>query len=626
MTNKKKQPPNFPKPFVRKQRRPRYKRIIAYDLETTNIAEGTPIPLYITGYGGPHREEEEFRVAERLARRNRGKWVEGSETLLEVLATEFLLPVHDGVRFVGWNANNFDVYLVAKALLLDDRYELRPYMTRSKSLRGMRVKDTVNGCEWEFLDGIAMTGCTMPLKDFLDKFAPDHKKLDHDFDAGEFDYTKQKDCEYAMQDSVGLYHGLMNAQEIVLNTFKQRLQPTVGNMGIKIFQAHLPKDVTVQPLAPEVEQIIRDYVMRGGFCYCARNYTGPVWKYDINQAYAAAMREAWLPEGYAQHVSSYWERYPGIYRLTASNPHNLVPFYYRDSSGDSVFGMHEITETWLTSIEVQQLMTEGWGVKITEGYLFSGRFKMTEYVDKLEYIRTHAEGGPSGAVGTMIKSVGNNSYGKTVEQLDGVEYMLAMECPAGFQAFLPPEQGGDDLPIWVNQKEPQHKDYHKPQIGAFITAHVRMVLRRAALVRPRSWLYGDTDCSVFDSDVTNLLDIDPKRYGAWKQEADGERYRIITKKVYSKVYGDDEITCERCNHYKRKKCALQVDFVTGCESYSGKDQHAKGLNVKKLTIRQFQEWQKGNAPEQSQLHRNNIMKVLAGQEMYIQRVRKGTKI
>jgi hypothetical protein len=401
MTEPKKPRSSRPLPFRRKLFRPRAGTMAAYDLETTNIGVGTPVPLYVTAYG----QDGEYRVAEKT---------NSLEDLLEVLATQFLTTEHDGWRFVGWNANNFDVYLVAKALLLDDRFEMRPYMTRSKSLRGMRVKDMVNGCEWEFLDGIAMTGCQMKLEKFLDVFAPDLPKMKGviDFEAGEcFDASKQSHCEYAMRDSVGLYAALHNAQTIVKNTFGQVLRPTVGNMGIRIFQSCMPKDITVQPLSKEVDDIMRDYVMRGGYCYCVKRYTGPVWKYDINQAYAAAMREAWLPEGYANKVNGYWARYPGIYKLTATNPANRVPFYYTDHDGDRIFVMKDITETWLTSIEVEQLQAEGWTVKITEGYLFAGRFKMTDYVDRLEHIRMNADGGSNGAVGTMMKSIGNNSYG-----------------------------------------------------------------------------------------------------------------------------------------------------------------------------------------------------------------------
>lgn len=573
---------NFPLPFKRKTFRPRSKKIIAYDLETTNIMVGTPTPLYVTAFG----HDGEFKIAERT---------DSLEALLEILLTNFLITKNDGVRFVGWNANNFDSYLVAKALLLDNRFEMRPYMTRSKSLRGMRVVNTVTGGEWEFLDGMAMTGCMMTLEKFLNAFAPDYEKLKNiiDFDAGEsFDYRNQAHCNYAMRDSEGLFWGMMRAQKIVKETFNMVLQPTIGNMGIKIFQAHIPPDVKVQTLNEESEQILRDYVMRGGYCYCVRRFTGKVWKYDINQAYAAAMREAWLPDGHANKVRSYWPRYPGIYHLTATHKINKIPFYYRDTGGDSVFGQREISATWLTSIEVEQLMVEGWKINIIEGYLFSGRFKMHEYVDKLEYTRMNAEGGTNGAKGLMIKAIGNNSYGKTVEKLDGVEYIISAECPEGYLPFVKGDLG-IDLPIWVKKNEPTKKDYHKPQIGAFITAHVRMVVRRAALLCPDGWLYADTDCVVYDREPKGL-DIHATRYGAWKIECEGVEYRIITKKVYAKV--------------------------------DNTEKHAKGMNVKKLTAKDFELWSQGKPPTQNQLHKNNLMKVLGGAEMFIERVRRGTKI
>lgn len=573
---------NFPKPFKYKKSRPRAVTMVAYDLETTRIEAGTPTPLYITVYG----LDGEIRIGEKL---------NDLTDLLEVLALEVLKPAHDGYRFVGWNANNFDVYLVAKALLLDDRYLMRPYLTRSKSLRGMRVIDQVTQCEYEFLDGMAMTGCMMKLEKFLEKFAPDHLKMTGviDWEVEGFDASKQSHREYAMRDSVGLYHAIHAAQDIVKNTFGEVLRPTVGNMGIRIFQGHLPKSVTVQPLRDNVDKIMRDYVMRGGYCYCARRYTGPVWKYDINQAYAAAMREAWLPDGNAQPVRQFWARYPGIYRLTAHHTSNRIPFYYTDPDGDRIFGMNEITETWLTSIEVMQLKDEGWRVEIVEGYLFDGRFRMQEYVDRLENIRMNADGGPNGAVGTMMKSIGNNSYGKTVEQLDGVEYVIANDCPPEFVAYIVSDDEHADLPLWTKRGEPVKKEYHKPQIGSFITAHVRMKVRRAALLDAEAWLYADTDCVVFSREPKGL-DIHPSRYGAWKLEAAGEHYRVITKKVYAKL--------------------------------DASEKHAKGLNVKKLTADDFEKWSRGEVPVQTQVHKNNFLKVLAGADMYIERVRRGTKI
>jgi hypothetical protein len=593
---------NVPRPFVQKATRPRKKNLIAYDLETTNIKAGTPEPLYITAYGF----DGGYRVAERIT---------SLEDLSEIIITQFLTSELNGARFVAWNGNNYDVFFIARALLLDERYIMRPYLTRSKSLRGMCVIDTKSENEWEFLDAMSMTGIMMNLEKFLTIFAPEHLKLTDviDWETESFDYHKQKHCEYAMRDSIGLYYGILKAEAVITDTFEHYLTPTIGNLGIKIFQKYLPKDVRVMPLKTDVEDVVRKYVMRGGYCYCARKFTGKIWKYDLNQAYAAAMREAWLPDGQANAVTKYWQRYPGIYNVSATNSVNKIPFYYRDLDEDSVFGFSEITETWLTSIEVEQLLAEGWKVNIIKGYLFTGRFKMTEYVDMLEHVRMNAEGGPSGAKGLMIKAIGNNSYGKTVEQLDGVEYVLCSECPVEYMP-MPSQLEEGELPIWVKEGEAQCKDYHKPQIGAFITAYVRMVLRRAALVKPDAWLYGDTDCVAFSEPVE--LDCHPSQYGKWKKEEQGVEFNIITKKVYAKVDNSQDKLFDELTPTEKKKHIKENKNV----------QHSKGLNVKKLTSKDFDKWIKGEEPVQNQTHKNNFMKVLAGADMFIERVRKGTKV
>jgi hypothetical protein len=170
---------------------------------------------------------------------------------------------------------------------------------------------------------------------------------------------------------------------------------------------------------------------------------------------------------------------------------------------------------------------------------------------------------------------------------------LSREAPEGYFSYY-----GDDIApidnVFFRFTDPREKDYHQPQIGAFITAHVRMVVRRAALIKPDAWLYADTDCVVFSEDVTHLLDIDAKRYGAWKIEELGTEYRIIAKKVYQNV-----------------------------ETGKG---NAKGLNVKRLTAEDFKKWYEGTPPVQAQVQRRNFVKVMAGEEMYGEMVRSGTSV
>lgn len=586
--------------FERKKRirAPKPATLYAYDFETTRIQPGTPRPLYLTLFGAG------VSVASRIR---------DMAHLTALLRTYFLIPETIGAKFVAWNANRFDAYFIAAALVRESDLVIRPYLTKSKALRGMRIirredLNKRNAPSWEFLDGIAMTGLVgTTLEKFVGNFAPDFPKLAGtiDFESEEFDPDNPAHCAYAMRDSEGLWHAINRAQQIMVETFDQPLAVTMGGACVRVFQAHIPESVKIDGMTNDLSEIVSSFVMRGGFCYCNRRYSGPVWKYDINQAYAAAMREAALPGGGALHMTGTPPPNLRAYvaRLKkAIKPDNAIPFYYRYHDGArirSLFALTEIKETWLTSIEINQLRAEGWQFAIAEYWAWPESFSMREYVDKLERLRTTCEGGPSGPIGTMIKATGNHSYGKTVEVIEPVEYLLTAECPPDYLPLYPSDSLECD-PIehiyFRIDDDRKPKDYHQPQIGAFITAHVRMVLRRAALLAPDAWLYADTDCVVFSRDVTAKLDIDSKRYGAWKVEEAGTRYQIIAKKVYAQVGGD-----------KPKRSA-------------------KGLNVKRLTADDFSEWYDGRPPVQDQTQINNFLSVMQGAEMYRHQRREGTRI
>ncbi len=570
------------KPLLQRERKLKLTRIIAYDLETTRIKKGNPEPRYITAF------TDDWQCSLKLA---------GIGQLRLVLQNRFLVPEFSKARFVAWNGNRFDVYLVAQALIACDEYVLRPYLTRSKNLRGLRVMlKSDPKTWWEFLDGMSMTigNAPMTLKKFLTVFAPEFGKLEGpDFEGGaEFDPMNAEHVRYAERDSEGLYHALKAAEAITVEHFNIGLQPTVGNMGIKIFQANIPERVEVWEPPLECVRALRHHVMRGGFCYAARKHEGPVWKYDINQAYAAAMREARLPAGRCVYTPKGLNPYARefIVRCRARNPGNRVPFYYRNMDRVAGYGMESISETWLTSIEFRQLKAEGWQFDVLDSYFWDESFTMSAYVDKLEHLRMNAPGGPSGAQGTMVKSIGNNSYGKTVEQLDGLELVLALEKPEGFFEYQ--SEDGKLQHIWAKFGRPVLREYHQPQLGCFITAHVRMVVRRAILQAPDAWLYADTDCVMFDRAVD--LPIDPAKYGLWKVEAEGEPYRVITKKVYA--------------------------------DFAGKVRHAKGMNVKRLSQADFVAWYRGEPPVQLQVHRQNFLRFITGGDMFIEHQRIGQKM
>lgn len=572
--------------FTRKERkRAKLTKIIAYDFETTRITVGTPQPLYITAYG----DNGKIKVSERVS---------SAYDVLDVLNKHFLLEKNNKCRFVAWNGNGFDAYFIASALLHSNDYTIRPYLTRSKSLRGLKIipNDPILALThyWEFVDGIAMLGMVgRTLDSFLKQFAPDYEKLQapdwgqEEFDAGNHDHVR-----YAERDSEGLYHAMHAAQSIVSEHFRIGLSGTIGNMGIKIFQSYIPEGVRIKQSNMILSDIIKKCVMRGGYCHSVRKYRGPVWKYDLNQAYAAAMRDADLPCGDAYRLPGLSE-YATCFvaRIVATNSSNSVPFYYRTLDDQTaLFAVAEIFETWITSIEYSQLIAEGWRVEVRETWNWPETFDMREYVRKLERLRIGAGNDPKSPQGELMKAIGNNSYGKTVEQLDGLELVMANQQPDGFAEYY-----NDDARlshIWFRFGEPSERDYHQPQLGSFITAHVRMLVRRAALQNPGAWIYADTDCVVFTEYVP--LDCDAKKYGKWKVESEGEEQIYIGKKIYTDMAGNSK--------------------------------HAKGLNRKRLAVDDFLKWFDGIAPMQTQTQKQNFVNVMAGAQMFVERTKIGQRV
>lgn len=556
------------RPLQRKSADPKARPIVAYDLETTPIAAGTPRPLYFTAFDGHDLISQA---------------VDNFDDLHELLHHS-VLPKWRKYRFVAWNGNRFDAYLVALALIHDPDYMIKPYLARNKTLRGMMIKDQ-HDHSWEFLDGIAMTGIEKKLGEFVATYAPAFPKLDLDLSNQTFNPRDPEHRAYAERDSIALWHAMTGVNDQAMRLTGMPLMTTIGALGIRFFQSMMPMDKSCWKAPDDLDQIFFTDLMRGGYCHCVDKYKGPIWKYDINQAYAAAMRDCRLPAGRVSRTRRYHEGRPGFYQVDADVP-NRIPFYSK-RAGQTQWSTH--FSAWLTGDEVAQLYNEDASIRINEGWIYDDSFSMIEMVAQLERLRQADPAGPSGPQGLLCKSLGNNAYGKTVERLEGIELAMSCQCPAGYM----PYGIGDETPelayIWWRRGRSILREWHKPQIGIHITAYNRMVLRRAILLDPDAWRYSDTDCVMFSRPVD--LDTHPSRYGAWKIESAGEPHIIVDKKVYASSTGV----------------------------------HAKGLHRKSISLDEMRQWHDGEyVPVQWQEQRVNFMKLIAGQAMFETKKRRGT--
>ncbi len=590
--------------------------IYGYDLESERIDAGTPKLLYFTSYSrtpaGPDKISAPLYYSPNDSHDRR------YEIFRDLLDDCLLLPQRNGAQFVAWNGNKFDAYFIVKALLKSDKWELHPFMTASKSLRGVRVKsreryrykDARTGklvqriLQFQFLDGIAMTGIVgKKLKSFLQTFAPELPKLDLDLseEGIEFDSSDEFHVRYAERDSEGLYVAMEKVAGILTElTGAEKLKPTIGNLAINYFMDTIPDGAQLFPPTGELLDVLHGPLKRGGYCWCMRQYRGPVWKYDINQAYAAAMRDERLPAGFVTSSTGWSEDFPGVYEVSISRARpSPVPFYFKPSTDSDSFscGPGEFTtgkyarRMWLTSTEIFHLLRDNWDVEYIRGYHWRDSFTFAGTVNRLETLRRSDPEGPSGPLGTMVKAIGNNAYGKTLEKPNGEEFIIANECPPGYDLYDPFDPLAEN--VFSRHSLALTKRHHLPQIGIFVTAHVRCKVREVALKAPGRFLYADTDCVVFSEDMSHSIDIDPARYGAWKEEAAGEQYLILGKKIY---HGQDGTL------------------------------KAKGLHTRQLTADDFDTWLDGTPPKQVQIQRNNLLKFLAGRDMFRSSSRHGTDV
>lgn len=552
--------------------------IVAYDFETTRIPKRVTDPMrvqprFITFHG------------ERWAYDAAPRSYEATASIFEELWSEF----EPNTNLCAFNANRYDLRILLQALL-GSRFTLEPFTSKVSGLRGCIVR--YGRKRVHLLDPIAMLGLQCDLRTFINVFAPEFPKGRLDFDRIAFNAKNPAHVEYAKRDSEALYHAVVRAQATLRGICGQKLRPTIGAVAIRAFAAAMPKGVAVPALRSNLYTIVRKIVARGGYVV-ARRYKGKLWTYDLNQAYAFAMRECSLPFGRALPTNSFCSSKPGFYRVKLRRSTlSAVPYMVRESKPPyrtlETYGAGCVT--WLTSDEVSTLIRHGWECGFIEGYVFEGGFSMTAFVDGLEARRKQFDS--THPVNVLCKAIGCNAYGKTLQEPVTMKIVLSPTMPKG--AFPMVEANAEGAPVpgfWlVPERKDTRKNYERPQLGAFITAFVRCVLFDAIMGDVAHFVKADTD-SVSFSRPQPHLPLSKWKYGAWKIESDGEYHIVVAKKVY----------------WTPKKIV------------------AKGMRTRKLSRAAFERWHKGDVPVQEQIQLQSWKKGALAPAWRVQR-RRGTRV
>lgn len=548
--------------FIRKPNHQKVKNFIAWDLETTPIKpEETPRPLFLTAYG------KDIKISEPI---------QSYEHLGQLFLDRLLIPKYKGFRFVSYNGNRFDNYIVSIGLLKCEGIQIIPLIARDQ-IRGIVLKR--DKMRFTLDDGMSMLGFDGSLNDLATQFLGEQKEK------GVENGVWNGSVEYAENDSRILYESLEEAQKYLFKFGLGSLQTTAGSTAKFFFRSQMPEEKFCRTPPPHTREVIHKSAYRGGFAWADRQYKGKAYKYDINSAYPSAMRKP-LPSGRCFKTSNYQAGKLGIYHCEGVLKTN-VPFYFSPYTDGlkrhrGSYACKTLMPCWLASPEIEQLKSEGAKIKIISGYFWEDSFSFKNAIDQLEKLR--AKGG---ALKAIAKAIGNSAYGKFAQRGNNEEYQISHLKPS--KGWFRYDAFGEYKNLWVTPNIKKHwtNDFYQPQLSTFISAYVRMELRRAIIKQGAAFLYCDTDSMILTQRAKGI-EIHPTKFGAWKCEAINHEMVIVGRKTYADL------------------TALNV--VSSCV---------------RLSVDDVVKWLEGQTPKTEMQTRTNYLNALFGEPMFKQIYRSG---
>lgn len=285
------------------------------------------------------------------------------------------------------------------------------------------------------------------------------------------------------------------------------------------------------------------------------------WQYDVNSMYPSRLAYCCLPFG--EHIEtvgnqaqrSYHDSLPGFYQVWCEVPEcYFPPLPYRTKNGVA-YPIGRIHGVWsLPELE----SAEQNGVKITKVEKAivwrAKRILFRELMDKLFDIRSRAQGGKKGPLGTFTKYVANSLTGKfasrplkekvefnvekvkgcTCEQRKHKGRIQYTECDGTCGAHTPLDEGGRIVTsLHYSLEACSHLEWY-----GYLTAEARAEwLREAKHAGERNVVYGDTDSLFVERELTREVGS-KEQLGKWSLECEYKRGRFIAPKVYSYEVAD----------------------------------------------------------------------------------------
>lgn len=388
--------------------------------------------------------------------------------------------------------------------------------------------------------------------------------------------------EYAKNDAIGLAKALIKRLDYGCNKITIASGSWAENKRI-ISEKYSEKkfDITFFPsIKPAVDKLMRKSY-KGGFTYVNPEYINKivknVSKIDVNSMYPAIMHDKILPYGDVEIIEHGYihtsELTPlGIQRFSIKScflKDGYIPFL--SNGGTNMFGstiyLDEIDEsesienrTFFMTIDEFKLFKKSYvykGLKCEGGYRFKGRNDL--FIPYITYFSDMKKSDDLG-ISTTGKYFLNALYGKFAENPEKNTVKIEYDNKIKF----------------VSDKIVTRKCGYLP-VGIFITSYARVYLIESILkIGKENFIYCDTDSiHFFEGADLSKLEIDAKKFGAWKEEDGYLEAKYLRTKRYcgiknGKVKPESKNKFDiACAGIKKKNAIEQIksidDFYVGKE-------------------------------------------------------------
>lgn len=330
---------------------------------------------------------------------------------------------------------------------------------------------------------------------------------------------------------------------------------------------------------PELDEEQDGFVRKsykGGFVYVKKGCESKVYKnvttYDVNSLFPSVMYYEQLPYGkgiyftgkpqqkmlnlfplYVVHVSCIFRLKPNhipTIQIKKSMRFNESE-YLENSNNESV-------DLWLTSIDLDLMLShyDVWSFRWHDGYYFRAKAGMfNEYINYWYNIKQNE----SGAKREFAKLMLNSLYGKFGSKIE--------------KKITRPELSERDCIRVGLTGEVEHVKPKYVPVATFITAYARYKTITSAQKCYDWFLYADTDSihtTARPELVENLIEVDQKKLGAWKNEGTAIRAKFLRAKTYMKDYGGGVYDIKCAGMPKNVKASVKWEEFERGATFKGK--------------------------------------------------------